>query len=160
MSELFERIRLAWQILTTRDSGLTKFVREEIGRVDKDVVLNCTNVARVFQLEGHSGGSAPIAIGWIGRALSWQPIAPLTGENDEWVEVGLEFSGKPLWQNRRCPRVFKEEDSGAWDYQGRVFRHSDGTSFINKDSRVPVTFPYHPKTEYVDVGEDVDGGAQ
>lgn len=160
MSELLERIQLAWQILTTRDCGLTKFVREEIGRVDQDVVLNCTNVARVFQLEGHSGSSAPIAIGWIERALSWKPIAPLTGEDDEWIECGSRFGCKPMWQNRRCSSVFKDASGNAYDIDGRVFRQSNGICYVSRASRVPVTFPYHPKTEYVDVSEDVDGGAR
>lgn len=59
-TERIERIKLAWAILWASDTGLVRHVRSEIGRIDRDVVLNCTNIARVFSLEGHSGGSASL----------------------------------------------------------------------------------------------------
>jgi hypothetical protein len=152
-SERIERIKLAWAILWGKDTALTHYVRSEIGRVDKDVVLNCTNIARVFALEGHSGGSAPIVIGWLGRALSWKPIAPLTGEDDEWEDVS-DMSAAPLWQNRRCSAVFKDACGSAYYLDGIIFRHPDGVCYTSRDSRVPVTFPYHPESKYVDVEEN------
>jgi hypothetical protein len=67
--------------------------------------------------------------------------------------------GRPLYQNKRCFSVFKDH-KGAYDSNGKIFTETcvdeNGeefeSSFSNKDSRVPVTFPYTPKTEYVHVG--------
>lgn len=147
--ERLERAQLAWALLRDNDTGLVQHVRREVGMVDSDVVLNCTNIARVFSLEGHSGGSASIVIPWIERALSWEPIAPLTGDANEW-EDRSEISGEPLWQNRRCSRVFKDGTGACYDVNGKVFREPSGACYTNGKSRVPVTFPYVPMTEYVE----------
>lgn len=151
MNELTERVQLALAILRNQDTALTKHVRREIELVDGSVALNCTNIARVFALEGHSGGSASIVIPWIQKALSGEPIVPLTGEDTEWNDVS-EMSGYPLWQNKRCARVFKDADGESCDVQGRVFRESNGGGcYTNGDSRMPVVFPYLPTTQYVEV---------
>ena len=147
-NELIERAILAWDILTSRDTALVHHVRREVGRIDPDVMLNCTNIARVFSLEGHAGGSASIVIPWIQKALSWEPIAPLTGTDDEW-EDRSELSGYPLWQNKRCSRVFKEADGSVYDVNGVVFRGPSGACYTNGKSRTVVVFPYLPTTTYV-----------
>lgn len=108
----------------------------------------------VFADEGHSGMSAGAAIGLFRTVASFEPIMPLTGEDDEWVEVA-EQDGGPLYQNKRCGRVFKSP-RGAYDVGGRVFREPDGCCFRSKDSRTAVTFPYTPKTEYIDVPKQRD----
>jgi len=147
-TERIERIKLAWSILWASDTGLVRHVRSEVGRIDRDVVLTCTNIARVFSLEGHSGASASIVIPWIEKALSWQPLAPLTGEDDEWQDQS-EASGYPLWQNKRCGHVFKYADGACYDLNARVFTTPDGGSYTDSNSRVQVVFPYSPRTEYV-----------
>ena len=154
MSEFMERAQIAWALLWAKDTALVKHVRSEIGRIDTDVVLNCTNIARVFSLEGHSGASASIVIPWIQKALSWEPIAPLTGEDDEWQDMA-ELSGSPFWQNRRCSRVCKDADGAVFDVNGRVFREPGGECYTNGESRTPVVFPYLPSTEYVDLTPNV-----
>lgn len=99
-----------------------------------------------FAEEGHSGFSANAAINLFSRLARFEPLTPLTGEDDEWAEV--EPSG--LFQNKRCSHVFKENGE-AYDIEGRIFRYPDGVCVTRGDSRVPVTFPYVPKREYVDV---------
>jgi len=112
----------------------------------------------VFSEEGHSGSSAPYAINLFSTLAKFKPITPLTGEDWEWVDVA-EYNGSPLWQNKRCSSVFKDE-TGVYDIDGRVFwewyRNSESgkvykTYFTSKGSRVYITFPYtkpeHP--EYV-----------
>lgn len=119
--------------------------------------LICKHVLKlleVFDGEGHSGSSAPYAINLFSKLAKFEPVAPLTGEEWEWVDVA-EQSGRTLWQNKRCSHVFKDED-GAYDIDGIVFYdwHTDEngerykTHFTSRESRVPVTFPYVPKTEY------------
>lgn len=101
---------------------------------------------KVFAEEGHSGFSAGMAISIFERLARFEPLTPLTGEDDEWMEVGPgEF------QNKRCSHVFKSEERGAYDIDGKIFREPSGVCFTSSDSRVPVTFPYAPKREYVDV---------
>lgn len=108
-------------------------------------------MVRLFADEGHSGFSAGMAVQIFGRLARYEPLSPLTGSDDEWTEVG-----DGIFQNRRSPRVFKEA-SGAYDMEGRVFREPSGVCFTSRDSRVPVTFPYTPSTEYVDVdGSDAN----
>jgi hypothetical protein len=99
-----------------------------------------------FAEEGHSGMSASMAISLFERLARFEPLTPLTGDDDEWTEV---VEGQ--WQNRRCPHVFKDADGRAYDSNGRVFREPDGICFTSRDSRVYIEFPYTPKVEYVDV---------
>ena len=79
------------------------------------------------------------------KVARFEPLTPLNGDEDEWNEVG-----EGVFQNRRCDRVFKEK-GGAYDSEGKIFREPDGDCFTSIDSHVPVTFPYTPKREYVDV---------
>lgn len=97
-----------------------------------------------FAKQGHSGFSASYCRQMFDQLAAFKPIGPLTGEDDEWVEV---MPG--MFQNKRCFRVFKENGQ-AYDINGRIFRDTDGSCWTNGDSRVPVTFPYTPTSVYVD----------
>lgn len=109
-------------------------------------------MVELFAEEGHSGMSASIAIGLFKKVASFEPLTPLTGEDNEWVDHG-EGLGRGRFQNKRCGHVFKDEDGTAYDSQGKVFVRPDGASYTSGESRVIVTFPYTPKTEYVEVEE-------
>ena len=109
---------------------------------------NIIDVISMFGLEGHSGFSASYTRKYIALALKFEPFSPLTGEDDEWMDVAKYSNDDICYQNIRCSHVFKDSD-GAYDCNGRVFIDPDGCSFTSKDSRVQVTFPYSPKTEYV-----------
>lgn len=117
----------------------------------------CTHVLKlldVFDGEGHSGSTSSYAIGLFEKLAKFEPIMPLTGEDWEWTDIS-EQSGRPLWQNKRCGHVFKDKD-GAYDIDGIVFYENivdeSGITFksyfTSHESRIPVTFPYTPKTEY------------
>jgi len=107
-----------------------------------------------FHREGHSGTTAPYTIDLFKKLAMFEPVAPLTGEDWEWVNVA-EQNGGPLWQNKRCSHVFKDND-GAYDIDGIIFydwyTNEKGEKrksyFTGQGSRVPVTFPYVPKSEY------------
>lgn len=107
-------------------------------------------MVRTFAEEGHSGFSAAYAIQALEKLLRFEPLTPLTGADDEWIEVGDHGDDGPCFQNRRCPRIFKD-NTGAYDIDGKVFREPSGACFTSRDSRVYITFPYRPATEYVDV---------
>lgn len=102
-------------------------------------------MVEAFAAEGHSGFSASYAISALTKLLNYEPLTPLTGADDEWCEYS---PGR--FQNKRCGHVFKDED-GTYDSEGRIFREPNGSCYMNRGSRVPVTFPYVPYREYVDV---------
>lgn len=102
-----------------------------------------------FSDEGHSGFSASYASKMLEKLFMFEPLSPLTGEDSEWNEVGNN-----LFQNNRCGNVFKQgKDGQAYDSEGRIFRTPSGSCYTSSNSRVPVTFPYIPKREYVNVQE-------
>ena len=103
-------------------------------------------VIQVLDNQGHSGFSMGVMRRVLQRLMNWEPLGPLTGKEDEWNQIK-----KDLWQNKRCPRVFKNDKGEAWDRTGKVFVEPDGTTFTSRASRVYITFPYTPKTEYVKV---------
>jgi len=146
-----QRLRLALRVLTHRSSGLMRHAESELG---PNMDIEVRELLHVFASQGHSGGSAAVTAALLGKLLRYEPIGPLTGEPDEWTEVG-----PGVFQNRRCSRVFKDAEvfgGQAYDLQGKVFREPNGACFTNRDSRVPVTFPYTPRTEYVDVPAPAD----
>ena len=107
-----------------------------------------------FSSEGHSGYSASYAISNLKRLLSFKPLSPLTGEDEEWSDVS-EQKGNTLYQNKRCGSVFKD-DSGAWDIDGKVFwewytdpdtKEKHKSYYTGHDSRITVTFPYNVPDE-------------
>jgi hypothetical protein len=119
---------------------------------------NVLNLLMLFGNQGHSGSSAPYAIDLFKKLAMFEPIVPLTGEEWEWSDVRHNGDGSIHYQNKRCSHVFKEGDGQAYDIDGRVFwewyrDQETGESFkshyTSRDSRVHVTFPYTPKTEYV-----------
>ena len=115
----------------------------------------CTHVIKlldVFEGEGHSGSSAPYAIDLFKKLASFEPVAPLTGEDWEWVEVS-----DGVYQNKRCGHIFKGADGKAYDIDGKIFwewyHDEEGnmhkSHFTGRESRVYIEFPYVPKREYV-----------
>lgn len=111
------------------------------GRTGKALMELC----EVFSKQEHSGMSAGLVAGLFKRLAEWKPISPLTGDEDEWIEITDN-----LYQNKRCPSVFKEGKMGkAYQADYYVFVDKDGFSYTNKDSRKYIEFPYTPKNEVV-----------
>lgn len=137
-----------------------KFVDENGVYCDEMQEAICKHVLKlleVFADEGHSGSSASYAINMFEKLAKFEPVVPLTGEDWEWNDVS-EHGGRddgPLWQNKRCSHVFKD-NNGAYDIDGIVwydwYTNEEGEKsksyFTSRESRVTVTFPYVPKTEY------------
>lgn len=113
---------------------------------------------KVFADEGHSGFSAGMAISVFEKVCRFEPLTPLTGADDEWMDIAEYGDGSPCWQNIRCGHVFKDKN-GAYDIDGKIFREPNGACFTNSESRTPVTFPYTPTRVYVDVPAAPDTGA-
>lgn len=108
---------------------------------------NIFELLEVFSKQGHSGSSAPYVIDLFKRLAMFEPISNLTGEDDEWVEVS-----DGLWQNKRDSEVFKNKDDEAYWISGKIFVEKNGASYTNRESRVPVEFPWsRPKPEIIHV---------
>lgn len=156
----FERARFAVSRALYRlfpgKSNAETYAEAELARLlgdpdgdEMQLVMNkhLVRMVRVFAREGHSGFSAGYAIACLEKLLRFEPLTPLTGEEDEWNDIS-DMHGEPCWQNRRCGRVFRDA-TGAYDIEGKVFVDPDGCSYTSRDSRVYITFPYRPHTEIV-----------
>ena len=113
---------------------------------NKWIVENLLELLEVLSAQGHSGHSAPYVVNMFKKLALFEPLCPLTGDDNEWAEVS-----EGVWQNKRCSHVFKEADGRAYDIDGRIFREPNGACFTNRNSRVYVTFPYTPTRVYLDV---------
>ena len=131
--------------------------------IQESICKDMLELLSVFSSQGHSGFSASYLLNCFEKLARFEPIVPLTGEDWEWSDVSHMSGGEKAYQNKRCSRVFKQEDrfdGQAYDIQGKVFiehgydDNGEETtySYTNGDSAVPITFPYTPKTEYIDVG--------
>lgn len=90
----------------SEESNLVKHARRELellgnGPMIDDHVLE---IVKIFSEQGHSGSSAAYTINLINRLLSFEELAPLTNNPDEWYFV---FDG--MWQNRRNPAAFSTD---------------------------------------------------
>ena len=136
-----------------------KWVDENGQYCDEMQQMICEHVLRlldVFADEGHSGSSAPYATNLFSKLAKFEPVVPLTGEDWEWTEVS-----DGVYQNKRCSHVFKQKDrfdGQPYDIEGKIFwnwaKFEDDpepfkTHYTGANSRVPITFPYVPKREYV-----------
>jgi hypothetical protein len=138
------------------------------GFYDKDAAYDgmipqaVEEIVKTFAAQGHSGMSASIVIGILEKVLQRQPLCPLTGKPEEWTDVTAYGDGTPMYQNKRCSRVFARgpNGEGAFDTEGKIFQDVRGECFTNRDSHVPVTFPYTPVHEYVKMqdGESIYKG--
>lgn len=148
IEQLLRRVR---DKIYPKESNLVKHVRSELKLIDDDSVYqrainkHLISMAKQFSKEGHSGFSASYTIAMLEKLLRFQPITPLTGNDDEWFEYATG-----MFQNKRCSHVFKE-NGRAYDINGIIFRDKDGACYTNMKSQVDVTFPYTPSSVYVDV---------
>lgn len=159
----FKRLALCWRIMRAKPGGSLAHAKRELPPADGDNMQALMNqqlleLVLVFSTHGHSGFSASYATSALGKLLAFEPLGPLTGEPDEWIDHGYSI------QNNRASHVFMGDkdrfDGAAYDIQAVVFREPNGSCFTGKGSSQPVTFPYTPRTIYVDVddtGMPLDG---
>lgn len=149
-------------------NGLTCFAKNELDLIIKNakkrgaskeeifmqetVNHDILDLVDLFAFQAQSGFSAPYVLNRFKRLASWLPLSPLTGEDDEWIDIKDVFD-KPTQQNKRYSGLFrvKGDNSTAHDVNARVFSDNGGitwfTGSIDKDFREPIVFPYMPPTE-------------
>lgn len=126
--------------------NLVDYAKEELNRIgmidsgnpyNDGVAKAILDLIELFASQGHSGFTAPYTIGAFQRLAMFKPLAPLTGEDSEWNEVG-----DGLYQNKRYSAVFKEKDGKVYNNEGKIFTNDGEVWYGSKDSRVEITFPY------------------
>ena len=148
-----ERLALCWRILRAKPGSLMAHAERELPAPDGQAMQARLNrwlreLVLVCGTHDHNGFRGSYVPGTLEKLLRHELLGPLTGEADEWVEVG-----RGVFQNRRCCRVFKQPDrfnGQAYDINSVAFRTSNGICYTNCESSRPVSFPYWPTTEYVD----------
>jgi hypothetical protein len=80
-----------------------------------------------------------MVLGIFERLARFEPLLPLTGEDDEWNEVE---AGR-LYQNKRASNVFKENGI-AYQMDGFVFKEPNGATYTTQPAsrRRIVRFPF------------------
>jgi hypothetical protein len=122
----------------------------------------------VFSEQGHSGFSASYVVNAVKKLMNYEPLTPLTYEDDEWgepVERKLEDRTDEFYQNKRMTAVFKDGKDGRPYYiNAIIMREEDGSTwhggFTLKDGSMigashyikkGIDFPHSRKTFYIDV---------
>lgn len=133
----------------------------------KEILALC----EAFNKSGQSGGSAPYTSSAISQAVKklmmCETLAPLTGDDSEWVDVSDRNKGEEnvmRYQNLRDSRVFKQSDGRCYFIDAIVFDGDIGGRFTGNGSvthngevigstQYIKEFPFKPKTFYVDVND-------
>lgn len=125
---------------------MIEWAKRELDLIPKDedgmqdlINSQIIEVIEVFLSHGHSGFSASYAANIIKRLLDWKPLAPLTGEDDEWIDINGDME-----QNKRYSSVFRhnKDNDTAYNISGKIFSDDGEIWYTNKDSAVKITFPY------------------
>ena len=148
-----------------KSAGYIPLDQEQEDGPNKWIQENILELLEVFGNQGHSGTSASYCIDMFKKLANYEPICPLTGEDDEWTCLDYGFNG-PAYQNKRCSHVFKDKDGKAYDIDGYIFWHwveiplDEGEEdypgirksyFGSNYSKRLIEFPYVPKKEYIAV---------
>lgn len=151
-----------------------EYAKSELARISKDgdemqdaINKNIIEIVELFASQRHSGFTAEYAMSILERLLRFKPITPLTGEDNEWIDVSDEM-GRRCFQNKRCSSVFKTTDARdnaieVHDIDAIACSDNGGlTWFTSSRFRKNVTFPYEPPTYpekiYIEYTEDVPLG--
>jgi len=115
-----------------------------------------------FMKSGQSGGSVHYVAATISETVKnlclAKTITPLTGENDEWVDVGY------FYQNKRMSNIFKYKynnkayniDAIVWvsdtySFTGSVYLDNNGKLELVNSKLFINIFPFTPKTFYIEI---------
>jgi len=142
-----------------KESDLLQFAERELKLAGLDrpdsvydgAVYNAVmELIRVFANQGRSGYSAGLVVQIFSRLAKYEPLLPLTGQDDEWVESYADG----LLQNKRDYSVFKE-NGVPFHSDAIIWRDPSGFGFLGLvegvQSSQKIVFPFMPKTFYVDV---------
>jgi hypothetical protein len=119
--------------------------------MQEDICKHVLALLEVFHDEGHSGSSAPYAINLFSKLAKFEPLAPLTGEDWEWVcHQDERTNGVAVYQNKRFSAVFKQTDR----FDGKPY-WLDGKVFWEWVSRPDIDDGKPFKSYYTGIGSQV-----
>jgi hypothetical protein len=133
-----------------------------------------------FNRSGQSGGSAPYTATAISQALKklllFEPICPITGIDEEWNDITRINNDIPMFQNNRDSRIFKDGKDGKPYFIDAIIKKTQTgdtwhgwfwtskEAYLAKDESQHISprgfiksFPFVPKTFYIDVIEEEVG---
>lgn len=114
----------------SEESNLIKHARRELELIgeDPETIQGYLRVVQAFADMGHSGGSASVAIPVLTALFSFENLAPLTDNPDEWIQ-----HENSLWQNVRNSEAFSK-DGGKTFYllSERIWSDSEGKYLIGR----------------------------
>lgn len=114
-------------------------------KMQKELNNNLLKMVEEFCKYGHSGGSAKYQLDNFVRLMNYKPLFPLTGNNDEWVEI-TDFYGnheEKVYQNKRYSSLFKNVDFD--EETGEITKTSFNDINLTEIESKDITFPYYPK---------------
>lgn len=134
----------------------------------KEILALCDKFGKSPQ----SGGSAPYTATAISQAvkklLLQEPIMPITGIDEEWVNVAGMGDGENekecVWQNNRCSALFKNSEGKCWYLDAIVWKEEHGGCYtgsalfngkVYRSRQYIKSFPFTPKTFYIDVVKEI-----
>ncbi len=158
-----------------------RFAKQELdilaATVPGSIITPFTNeilaLCETFGKSGQSGGSAPMTATAISQAIKklclQEPICPITGIEQEWVDVSLMGGGKIptiVYQNSRCGSLFREGQHGNSHFlDAIIWKEENGNTYygdaIDKEGKryhskqYIKSFPFTPKTFYIDVVKEI-----
>ena len=105
---------------------------------DKQIAEDILDLVRLYESQGHSGGSGKFCVDTFKRLVEFKPLGVLKGTPDEWLRVD-----EHTLQNIRCPHVyFDHERNIAFDACAKVFSRDGKNWFTTNESAVEISFPY------------------
>lgn len=122
------------------ESNLVAHARHELNLIGNGPMIDdhVLEIVKIFSEQGHSGYSAMYTINLITKLLSFENLAPLTNNPDEWVDV---LDG--MWQNKRNSAAFSNDGGKTYtlttDLAGlrEVYTSTDYETFLaDKNSAV------------------------
>ncbi len=126
-----------------------------------------------FGKSGQSGGSAPYTATALSQAIKTlclqEPICPVTGIENEWMNVADYGDGKKekecVWQNTRCSALFKRKDEKCYYLDAIIWKEEHGGCYSGRalmpngevvlSRQFVKSFPFKPKTFYIDVVKEI-----
>jgi len=111
------------------DQAKIELAAINFGEDDSRVMIE---ILEKFFDQWDSGGAVWAVAPVLQKLIAGKPLSPLTGEPDEWVEVG-----DGVFQNRRLSSVFKDPRF----HDGKLAYDLDNP----KGCRVAIAFPYTPE---------------
>lgn len=133
----------------------------------KDFIPEILAICEAFGKSGQSGGSAPYTASALSDAIKklclQKPICPITGIDEEWISCSAMGDTDDTYQNNRSSNIFKKgKDGRPYFLDAIVWQGEDDydtfTGTINGiTSRQYIkSFPFEPKTFYIDVVRDIN----